>query len=274
MAGRSGTPVRQLILNMPDFSRMIRRFDIWTDYGPITTGSGASQPHYVATENGSEYLIKGASLTPAEPYVAANELVSALIANFLQLPILDFGLAEDIRGNLFFASSYLSGGMFHPVLTEPLLDDCQNRERIYNIVPFDIWLWNTDRHSGNFLVRDDRRGSRFLLLNDHSRCLVQPSETPASLLTRATHGNISIFLGTPFVQDRITDPRLLSDGITAIEDIQDATIQTLEHVIPDKLLDASEKQDVIQFLMERKLALRSLIQAERHIFGRLGSGLI
>lgn len=194
----------QLTLDLAEFQYIVRRFEIWQDYGPITTGFGASAPHYAAMENGSEYLIKGASLTPAEPHVAANELISALLANRLGLPLLDFGVAEDRRKRTFFASDYLSKGQFHPSLTESLLDACVNRERVYDIVVFDIWLRNTDRHGGNFLVRDEKGGGHLLLLNDHSRCLAQPSESPADIPPLAARGGLGQYRRTPFVWDRLT----------------------------------------------------------------------
>jgi len=137
------------------------------DLGAI--GRGASAAHYVLAENGIEYIIKGPSFTPQHPYVAANELLAALIARQLGLPILDFAVVQ-MGQDLFFASAFMQGGTFHPQIRTDLFDRCENKERVYGMLVFDAWICNIDRHDGNLLVRTTRRGGQehtTLLLNDH-----------------------------------------------------------------------------------------------------------
>ena len=62
------------------------------DFGPV--GAGASQAHTVLAENGQEYIIKGPSLVPNHPHVAANEYVAARLGQSIGLPILDFTIVE------------------------------------------------------------------------------------------------------------------------------------------------------------------------------------
>ena len=96
------------------------------DYGPI--GRGASKAHYVLAENGSNYIVKGPTLTPEHPYVAANEIITASLAEQLGLPVLDSRIA--LLGDTFvFASAYMSEGTFYPDTTESLFNMCSNRDR-------------------------------------------------------------------------------------------------------------------------------------------------
>src|SRR6266516_627460 len=78
------------------------------DFGPL---NGASRARYVGAENGSEYVIKGPSLTPEHPTVGGNEWVAARLAEALGLPVLDYRIVS-MEGQCFFASSYMQKPSF------------------------------------------------------------------------------------------------------------------------------------------------------------------
>jgi hypothetical protein len=149
--------------------------EVIDDYGKV--GEGATNARYVLAENGNEYLIKGPSLVAGHPTVAANEWIAARLADSLGLPVLDFRLVT-MGGNLFFASTWMQRPSFSPAITEDLLVKCENKERIYDVVVFDAWLCNLDRHAHNLVVRklerDVNSKRHWLLLNDHSHLLVSP----------------------------------------------------------------------------------------------------
>jgi hypothetical protein len=98
---------------------------VMDDYGPV--GAGASQAHTVLAENGQEYIVKGPSLVPSHPHVAANEYVAARLGQAIGLPILDFTTVA-LAGDLFFASALMPPGTFHNQTTEDLFDRCENRD--------------------------------------------------------------------------------------------------------------------------------------------------
>lgn len=162
------------ILLRPQSKRATQRtaqpLKIKDDYGPV--GEGVSQAHGVLAENGSEYIIKGPSLAPDEFYAASNEIICAELGIQLGLPVLDTRLLE-MNGELFFGSSWMEKPTYYPQITADLFSKCSNKDRVYDLVVFDTWLYNTDRHAGNLIVRlDKHKINHQMLLNDHSRCLV------------------------------------------------------------------------------------------------------
>lgn len=74
-------PVQCGYLQMTALPFIVGPMRVLDDLGPL--GQGASQARYVVAENGLEYIIKGAALTPDHPYVASNELVAAMLARTL-----------------------------------------------------------------------------------------------------------------------------------------------------------------------------------------------
>src|ERR1700730_12500782 len=113
---------------------MSSRLRVIEDYGPI--GKGASAAHTCLAENGIEYLIKGPAFASGHPYVAVNELIAVQLADLLGLPVLDHRIVE-MNGHLFFASHYMQPGTFYQQTDQALFDQCENRERVYDLVALD-----------------------------------------------------------------------------------------------------------------------------------------
>lgn len=241
------------------------RLRIHTDYGPV--GAGASGAHYVRADNGSEYLIKGPSLNGALPYVAANELITVQLASILNLPVLDFRVIEH-EGNLFFGSDWMQRTTFHPAITADLFDRALNKARCYDIVAFDYWVFNTDRHHENLLVRKDpaRGNQEFILLNDHSHCLVQPGEIPDHLIT---HYDAAPPVRLDFVRDAITSAADLRGAISLIEGVPNSAISRIVKSTPTTLVNNAEKDMIHDFLIHRRENLLDLFSRSRTVFHRL-----
>jgi hypothetical protein len=246
------------------------------DYGAL--GKGASQAHYVRAENGSEYIAKGRQFSPDHPYVGLTELVTSSLADRVGLPTLDFRVL-DMGGELFFGSAWMTTGSFAPAITEALLDQCLNRDRIYDIAAFDVWICNIDRHQENLVVRENRQAAtgvmqRTLLLNDHSHCFVRPHETPSILPNRISEPLRPDFVRLDFLRDRIRDPRLLGRAIGIMEALPDGTIEAMLGSVPDAFATTVERGLVRDFLIDRKNRLRSIFVSGRNLFPNLGAGAI
>jgi hypothetical protein len=122
------------------------------DLGPV--GEGVSRSRHIAATDGNEYLIKGPELLPENPYGACNELLAWQIATSLRLPILDCTLVE-WKQKIYFGSQWIERGAFQ-FMTENLLDQCGNRDIVYDLVAFDAYLINDDRHVHNLRARRER----------------------------------------------------------------------------------------------------------------------
>jgi hypothetical protein len=243
------------------------------DYGPI--GRGASAARYVLASNGSEYLIKGPNLTPAHRNVAANEFVAVRLADLVGLPVLDHRILE-MEGQLFFGSGWMQQASFYPQITEDLFKRCHNRQQAYELVVFDSWICNVDRHQENLVVRHihGKAGSgdrHLLLLNDHSHCLIQPGQAPNDLkrLLASTPAN---YIRLDFVKTAITEPAKVRRAIDKMLAVESEDIKGLTQSIPDEFLPDGGREIIEEFLFERRSRLRTLFRNARATFSNLGVG--
>jgi hypothetical protein len=244
------------------------------DHGPV--GQGASAARHVLAENGSEYIIKGPSLTPGHRYVAANEYIAACLADTLGLPILDYRIVV-MKGELFFASSWMAKGSFYSGTTEDLFDLCSNRDKVYDLVVFDVWICNVDRHAGNLLVRrlQGRGGNErhLLLLNDHSHCLVIPGETPSHLANKLDSPPQQYVI-LDFVRNAIKDAARLSSALDTVRALDSNTLKSTVQSVPDAFLRDEEKGAYEDFLLARKDRLRTIFMNGLNCFSRLQGGAL
>lgn len=240
---------------------------IVTDYGLV--GSGASSAHYVLAEDESEYIIKGPSLTPRHPYVAANELVAGELAQMLGLPVLNFRVLT-MADKLFFGSTWMPKGTFYPQIDRDSFGRCDNRDVAHGIVVFDAWVRNSDRHHENLIVRVTRQSvtsaeRHHLLLNDHSHCLVRPDEA-ADSLTSFVDEPVDGFCLLDFVREAVTDPVRLRDWIRRVMQISGSAIAEIVDSVPEPLLSSRDRAPYVSFLMARAARLASLFDAAKGSF--------
>jgi hypothetical protein len=228
--------------------------------------AGVSAAKFVRAENGSEYIVKGPSLTPDHPQVAANELIAAMLADQIRLPILDHRILS--RGtNLFFASARMAANTFE-LLTEEIYMRCSNRSIIYLVVAFDVWLVNSDRHNGNLLARatlsGDESRTYALLSNDHSHCLVMPHQS-ASMLAGLIDAPLDCsdrrFVHMDFIRHDIVDETRMIESVERIESVADQVVDDIVGSIPDVLLGDADRPLYVQFLIKRRNRLRSIFAA-------------
>jgi hypothetical protein len=247
---------------------VIPRVRLWDDYGPV--GEGASEAHYVRAENGSEYIAKGPALNPKLPYVAANELIAASLASLLTLPLLDYKLIEH-GSDVYFGSAWIEKGRaFYPALTEDLFDKAANKSRCYDIAAFDYWIYNTDRHQHNLLLRKEPLGgstAELLVLNDHSHAIIQANTTQAQMVgyTMAIPA-----LHLDFLRAAVTSHSDFSAAISLIEGVTNAMISAVLTSVPAAFLAGNEVVQVEQFLRERRDNLRALVNNSLNVFPGLG----
>ncbi len=239
-----------------------------TDYGEV--GAGASRAHYVLAENGTEYIIKGPAFVPEHPTVAGNEWVAANLARQLGLPLLDFQIVT-MADDVFFASLWMDKGTFAAGIDAELFGRCANRDRIYDVVVLDSWLYNQDRHNENLVVRLPRRpGDPHLLIpNDHSHLLICPGNprTPEGLLGVLDAGpSVSL----QFVRESIVDEGRLDRALQAVEAVPEDTIRQIVRTTPESLLPPPYRDAYETFLVARQGRLRGVMEGRRATFPRLG----
>ncbi len=263
----------QVPLTQPAPPSRPRRLRVKRSYGYV--GEGVSQAQYVLAENGQEYLVKGPSLAPGEPWVAVNELLSAVIGEALGLPILDSVVLE-MGGELLFGSAWMQSGTFDPAITPATLAQCDNLDRIYDLVVFDALLCNEDRHDQNLLVRRRSQATGaeilFMLLNDHSRCLLPPGLNPDMMAAHWLRSGPERYIRLDYVKAQVVARDALGRAVDAAERLDDDLIRTLVRFIPGEWLTATEGKDVADFLMARRDELRTVFNASASEFPALQGG--
>lgn len=232
-----------------------------TDLGPI--GKGASRGRVVIAENGEEYLIKGPSLTPDHPTVGANEWIAVRLAAMLGLPVQDHVIAAK-GDNLFFGSRFMPDTSFFPALTETILKQCENRERTYDVVVFDVWLINPDRHEENLIARRVK-GSKAhaLMLNDHSHLLVNPLG-PATVdqLMGKVSASARPYVRQSCISASIEDPARLDAALNRVEGLSEGEIRSTVATTPPELLSSAAQDTCADFLVERRARLRASVEKD------------
>jgi hypothetical protein len=237
------------------------RLRVLDDYGEV--GEGVSHARHILAENHEEYIVKGPQFSPGESYVAVNELLAAIIAKQLGLPVLDYGLVE-MGGQTAFASHWMQTGSFDPGIIEATFLQCENRDRVYDLVVFDTFICNQDRHAQNLMVRRRRAASQpdrlALVLNDHSRALMPPGVSPST---------ISVWLGTSpdlfvqldFIRAAVTQVEALRAAIDAVERLSDEEVRSFVRIIPDDVLALAERSHLERFLLNRRAELRQVFRS-------------
>jgi hypothetical protein len=246
------------------------------DFGPV--GTTAAAPHCVLVHTGSEYIAKGAAYTPGHPYVAANELIVVRLAESLDLPVLDHKIIES-NGQLFFGSAWMPSDGFYRQTSEDLFLRCWNTDVVYDLVAFDVWVCNRDRHHENLLVRKRGDGPdvvHTLLLNDHSECLLPGGRTPDQLPT-LPDVSLADFIRLDFVKKAITDTGSLNAAIAKIERLEEETIRSIVREVPREMLEPAvntlDAYGLIEgFLVGRRLRVRSIVRDGRSTFTCLDGG--
>lgn len=246
-----------------------KRLRVLNDYGYV--GDGVSGARYVLAENHVEYIVKGPLLSPGEPFVAVNELLSAILGKALGLPVLDYALVE-MNGQTLFASPWMQRGTFDPGIAEATFLQCENRDRVYDLVVFDALICNEDRHDQNLMVRRQRRAGQpdrlGLLMNDHSRALLPPGMTPATI-NRWLGTTPERFIRLDFVRRAVAEFAPLEAAISAVERIGDEQIRSCVRIMPDDVLDSADQPPIEQFLLDRRAELRRVFNAAAPAFAAL-----
>lgn len=235
------------------------------DLGPVANAHSGAR--HVIAENGHEYIVKGPTLAPDRPYIAANELICARLARAMNLPVLDFCLVE-WSGDLMFGAAWMPKDTFIPFGTPSVLDSCQNRDRLYDLALFDAWVCNRDRHGANLPIRVhvDALGTerRQFLLTDHEHCLVAPDMTMDDL-RRGVSAPLNSFIFLNYIKAFISDPYRLDESLGHLLSIPFDLLTQIVHSTPDRLMTKPDRLELARFLFERRAFIKSRLADAREV---------
>lgn len=142
-----------------------------------------------------------------------NEIISNLIAKKLKLPVVDTE----------FHMNEKNIGVISNLVTPPVhkYNQIKNKDKIMTLslidmVAFDVFVCNTDRHIDNICFsKSDSKYQPYLI--DHMRCLGGYENTDKSQLFKLTMAYVFNFTGLSFISDEINDIRQFQGIIAKIE---------------------------------------------------------
>jgi hypothetical protein len=210
----------------------------------------------------------GKRADPTNPYVIVNEVLAANIAHYLRLPVPPCCIITDGNGVPYFASlSFnLTGQSLPPIIPAQFYSRFQHQTG--SILLFDCYIANSDRHAGN--LSEDTTGQPRCNVFDHSHVLLSGTNPLGSQRLTTARNSLVIDGGMGgnrhCLIDLIDDERYFDTVLNRIETIPDWFIEAIVAEVSQFGLSVNERDDTIQFLKDRRAAVRSLIIANRGSF--------
>jgi hypothetical protein len=222
--------------------------------------------------SGSTYLhlsAIGKSDSATERYCVANEMIAAEVGRRLRLPVPPFCVVQDGVGQAFFASLdfNLTGLSLPPVI--PPTFAAQFPQAVADLLVFDIYIGNSDRHAGN--LNADYGAGRYNVF-DHSHAVFGGTHhgitgesrlgaiSGALVIDGSSGGNKHCLIGT------ITDDHLMLEMLSRVESLEDYFLTDIVEAAFDYGLSVQEKAALLNFLMTRRHQVRQLILANKASF--------
>lgn len=228
----------------------------------LPVGIGVSNSSYLHLE------AIGKSSSAGFPYCVVNEIVAAEIGRRVRIPVPPCCVVVDGTGKAFFASlSFnLTGNSLPPIIPNNFAATFGHA--VADILVFDIFICNSDRHAGN-LTADYTAPARFNVF-DHSHAVLGGNPPVGSARLTAMQNALVIDGGIGgnrhCLIDQITDDRPFERMLERIEHLEDYFINELVGDVADYGLSAQEASDLTAFLLGRRTLVRNLIANNKAAF--------
>lgn len=231
-----------------------RPLQVEVDLGPV--GQGASASRFFQAENGSEYIVKAPHLAGSNPFVGANELIAAELTLALGLPTVEWRLLE-LGGYVYFGCQRVTD--FAPIFDAAIFSRLNNPDRAYDMVAFDLWMMNIDRHDNNIRARkvQNQPDQYLLVMIDHGHALLPPGRKVAHL-PNLTSSVESAFVKSATIRTALSDANSLERAVESIKQLDDEAVRLAVNKVPSDWLSASDRGVVIQLLLQRKWGLTEM----------------
>ncbi len=211
----------------------------------------------------------GKADTPTGPFCVANELIAGEVGHRVRLPVPPFCVVEDKAGMPFFASLdfNLTGISLPPIFPDEFTANFP--AAVGSILVFDAYICNADRHCGNLSA--DYASSRYNVF-DHSHAVLGGAHHCTPGLPRLAQMASSLVIDGAIggnrhcLLDQLTDDRDMADMLERIETLDDYFLRDVVQSCAEYGLDSATCDGLVNFLMDRRSALRGLIQANKSEF--------
>jgi hypothetical protein len=225
-------------------------------------GIGVSNSSYLHLE------AIGKTSGPGNPYCVVNEIVAAEIGRRLRLPVPPCCVVMDPQSRAFFASLNfnLTGNALPPII--PANFTGVFGDTVADILAFDIYICNSDRHAGN-LTADYTAPARCNVF-DHSHAVLGGNPPMGSARLTIARNALVIDGGIGGSRhcliDQVTDDRWFDRMLKRIEAVEEYFIKELVSDMAEYGLSTQEVNDLTTFLLERRTLVRGLISSNKPAF--------
>jgi hypothetical protein len=208
------------------------------------------------------------------PYCVANELVASEVGKRLRLPVPPSCVVQDGAGVPYFAclDFNLTGITLPPIL--PGAFAATFGDAVADILVFDAYIGNSDRHSGNLAA--DYGTPRYNVF-DHSHVLFGGTHHGITGIARLTAAETSLVIDQSIGGNRhclidvLADDRPMRRMLERIEGLDDYFLEDVVSAASDYGLSSSEASALLSFLKLRKSTLRQLIANNKLSFSGIGT---
>ena len=200
------------------------------------------------------------------PYYIVNELISAEVGRRIRVPVPPSCAVEDEDGRAFFASLNfnLTGDTLPPVI--PTQFASSFGAQCADVVIFDIFICNSDRHRGNLSA--DYQGSRFNLF-DHSHALLGWGPGGIDRLN-AAENSLTIqgdgWGNRHCLMDHVTNDHDFNKMLERIENLDEYFIREVVQDVAEYGLTTDEVSRLTEFLLGRRTRVRQLVLSNQSAF--------
>lgn len=239
--------------------------DAIVDLGNLKENT-ASSPHiFFEPDSGQTFVAKSRKTNPAEPYTPANEFLAWQLAMALGLPIPESKLLP-FNGEKYFCSLiHQPKKLWSPPVLQNLLDP----NILFDIVAFDVYTCNTDRHVNNLVFSQNNDLSFDVHIIDHGRCFFGEATAPELFKQKDLAVDISPFVRiAPYISTNTVDISHFENALTKIEHLTAARIKTCVQTIPAEFLTDADKGVAETILDSRKARVRALLSNQISVFQR------
>jgi len=198
----------------------------------------------------------------ANPFIIPNESIAAEIGRYLRLPIPPWGIVLDGSSVPHFASLNfnLTGQTLPPIIPAQFCNVFPGQ--VGNLLVFDAYIANSDRHANNLSADYSCNPTRFNVF-DHSHCLLSATNPNGiACLARAQQSLVidgSIGGSRHCLIDNIDNDGLFLDALDRIENIPDWYLDDIVDSAAAYGLAADQTIEMKTFLKARRHTLRQLI---------------
>ena len=204
------------------------------------------------------------------PYRVASETIAARLATKVKMPVPDFQLQPFGHHPKCFFTQYVDAVPYfeHPQ-RDALCKRDDFRQCVSRMLPFDLFICNTDRHRKNFLVGRDTTRTLDVYLIDHDGALLDiggnANRFKQNLLDREPQFMLKDAFGELARRVKLYPPAI-DELVTLIEGIQDDCLRRLVHDLGPsnhQLFSADLADQTVDTLKQSRDMLRERVEVLR-----------